>query len=776
MGVTVDHALNGLSVDGDARPALEKAVDAGSLLDDKDLSIRARHGRGNLWLVFALRGEDVLALRLGPGAGELTNVTRSNANGNGNGKSTSGDGCIQFDYTTSLGPMRSKISFPQCDTTVVRCTTSIVPNKDVAIAHWPRDLYALGGGPGPRTGSIHTAQRGLRTGIVFAAAADPVPFTVFYLQDFSSLTDYFSATRTTPADTVGGRWPELGYAPPSDDSSVLPKGRETVISDAYVIVSDDAPTSDGEIAAHYLDSLADVYLCLPRPEPAFHDWPRRAQDTLRDLSLSPLCTYQRNALRYLMPYVGDATKPPESMVQLTLAVNVKEYDEWRGSSSALAATLYANAPSFFNEKLETLVRWLPGEEFDKTQADDNMNHEAMDSWYLHHSLFNLSRLARSGDEAAREIFRTSLPYTIRVAQRFDYRWPIFFNLENLDIIRAEGEPGTGGETDVAGLYALLMLQAHEMFGEAVYLNEAKSAAARLEGLGFDLAYQLNTTGFAAEAMLRLWQITKERKYLALSDVCIANLFDNMWLWKCDYGHAAAYRPFFGMFPLRDAPYLAAYEELEAQAKAFEYLHLGGDDVRPSIRLLLAEYQKYELDRTWYFYPDTLPADMLSGKPRNGRIERCLSIPLEDLQDGSSESGQVGQEIYGAGLALVNTTRYFQALRGAGAFVYCNYPMYDFTIVDGGRTCTFRTGGDPRGSCEVRVIPSSPDTPRTMVALTCQAGAVSVPVAGEVTPEGHAIFSVRGGQQIAVTCGAGSNDAGPKAVVLGAFATQPAKSE
>ena len=132
-------------------------------------------------------------------------------------------------------------------------------------------------------------------------------------------------------------------------------------------------------------------------------------------------------------------------------------------------------------------------------------------------------------EAAR-LFRKSLPFAIKVAHRFGYRWPIFFDLQTLEIIRAESAPGKGGENDVAGLYALVMLEAYEMTGKSAYLDEAKEAASALEGLGFALGYQTNTTGFGAEAMLRLWELTGDDLYMGLADVCIANLLDNVWLW------------------------------------------------------------------------------------------------------------------------------------------------------------------------------------------------------------------------------------------------------
>ena len=715
----------------EAAAEFENAEDLGWAVTRRAVSFRARRGRRNIWIVASIGGCDVAALRSGYGLDELTGVTQAETPG----------GAV-FEFGSASGALRAKIAFPDGGGATIRCTTSFLPARDATIPYWPRDLYACA-----PAGTVHTAQRGLRSGIVFASAQAPVACSLFYFQDFSSLSDYFEATKRSPAGCVGGSWPELGYAPPAGQDCVLPKSRETVVSDAYLTVDDGAPFGDGEAAARYLDLLAATYLCLPRPTAEYHDWPARAARTLRDLSLSPECTYVRRGKRYLMPYVGDTTKPPESMVQLTLTANLHEYDGWRGTESELTAALRATAESFFDEEAGTVVRWLPGEDFGASQPEANMNHDDMDSWYLHHALFNVSRLASAGDERARELFRRSLPFVMRVARRFDYRWPIFFNLRTLDIVRAESEPGKGGENDVAGIYALVMLHAHELFGEDEYAVEAERALCRLRELGFTLGYQMNTTGFAAEAALRAWKRTGERAYLELSEICMANLFDNMWLWRCGYGNARHYPTFFGLFPLHDAPYLAAYEELEALAKFHEYLELGGDDVRPSLRLLLAEYQHYSLDRCWSYYPDALPRDVLADASRNGRIRRELAVPIEDLQDGFERSGQVGQELYGAGLAFVCTSRHYVRLAEIGCLVFCDYPMYDFELDARAGRASWRAGGDPRGACELRVIPEHPTLEPRAVDVATAAGRVRVPLHGHRTPEGHAAFTLRGGQKV-----------------------------
>lgn len=103
----------------------------------------------------------------------------------------------------------------------------------------------------------------------------------------------------------------------------------------------------------------------------------------------------------------------------------------------------------------------------------------------------------------------------------------------------------------------------------------------------------------------------------------------------------------GLRPLRHAPYLTLYEELECLAAFHDHLQHDTYAVCPSIRLLLAEYCKYLIHRAWYHYPSELPRSVLAPKPKEGHLNRHLSIPLEDLYDGWTPAGTVGQQVYGA---------------------------------------------------------------------------------------------------------------------------------
>jgi hypothetical protein len=117
--------------------------------------------------------------------------------------------------------------------------------------------------------------------------------------------------------------------------------------------------------------------------------------------------------------------------------------------------------------------------------------------------------------------------------------------------------------------------------------------------------------------------------------------------------------------------MAVYECFDSFAAFERYLEDSGPDLDPAVRMLVAEYCKYALDRAWYYYPDALPPEVLAERQRNGHIARDLSFPLEDLYPDGQKAGQVGQEIYGAGAALIFATRSFHDFDGAPFRLYCN---------------------------------------------------------------------------------------------------------
>ena len=173
----------------------------------------------------------------------------------------------------------------------------------------------------------------------------------------------------------------------------------------------------------------------------------------------------------------------------------------------------------------------------------------MDSWYLFHPLLNLARLAGHGDQRARELLLGSLDRVIEIAHHFDHVWPVFYDIDTLEVIKAESEPGKGGELDVPGLYAHVMLQAYDLTDEQRYLDEALAAAHALRGKGFELTYQTNNVAFGMVALQRLFKLTGDREWLAISRVLCSCLIDNVGLWSIRYGWGVTRSSFCAVFPM-----------------------------------------------------------------------------------------------------------------------------------------------------------------------------------------------------------------------------------
>ncbi|GAC1301379.1 MAG: hypothetical protein NVSMB24_04100 [Mucilaginibacter sp.] len=649
----------------------------------------------------------------------------------------------------SMGNFKVSLTFPENDRPLFRYTTTLIPAEPLLIPFWPRDMVVTGrdGHYEPAAGTVHFSQAGTRSGLVYLSMDKPRSGSLLYMQNLTALNDYFQATETSASGVVGGAWPELGLALPPTKEKPLPAHKEVVLSDAFLTFDPENPKDELESARLFMILLAGIYLHLPRPDTQYHDWLKIVDNGLNDLENSHGCWSHANGHDYLNAYVCDYETPPELMVQLAVLLPMLEYHTWSKSDMPCVETIRSGLSAFYDEKVKTVVRWLPSQADHLDGSEEQLKPNVMDSWYLNHPLLNLSRLAIQGDKGAKKLFLDSLPFTIKVARHFNYEWPVFYDIETLEVIKGETEPGKGGEKDVAGLYALVMLQAWDLTKEKKYLDEAKKAAKTLQGKGFAVFYQANNTAFSAKAMLRLYKETKQKIYLDLSYLCLASIMKNYHLWECNYGYAKDYSTFFGIFPLNDAPYTAAYEEQEVFASAHEFLELAeGLDILPSISLLLAEFVRYIVQRAAYYYPPNLPREMLSEKVKMGEVDPNLWIAIEDIHDGWEKSGEVGQEVYGAGVAFGIVPRHYHQVAGERFMIYIDYPTGKFSKK--GNSVSFNVKGDERLTCRLMVVRQGTNK-LPEFSVTGKSGNKKQDITGTRRKDGHLEFIVNGGQDIII---------------------------
>lgn len=624
------------------------------------------------------------------------------------------DTLVEYRVQGAIGVFRVVIERPLPHQPLLRYTTSLKPKQPFTVQAFPRDLYLLDTDYDPLTteGMVYVTQNGPTSGMTYLSITQPAEGSILYFQNFTALNDYCQVTQTEPSNSVKVQWPEAGFALPSSEKP-LEAGKEIVLSDAFIYCSESVPQSEFEAADQFLEAMACLYKHLPKPETDYFDWPKIAERTIQALTESSHCGRRIQKQYYLNAYVDATRKPPESMVQLAILVPLWEYQEWLGKPIPLAGQLQKNLPSFYDNQHEVIMRWLPGEAFKDENRNEEQDSNKIDSWYLLHTLMNLGRLAEKGDTEAKELLFRSLEFAIKAAHAFKYDWPVFYDIRTLEIVKAETNEGKGGELDVAGLYTHVMLQAYELTKEPRFLDEAIASADRLRGKGFELLYQTNITVMSSLTLAKLWKITGNRLYFDLSRLSIANVIARMWIWEGNFGFGKTRSTFMGVAPLKDAPYLAAYEEAEIFATMLNYLKEVGRDVPDSIRLLYSEYIKYLLHRGRYYYPSELPAEMVCEQPREGRIIRDLPMPLEDISTGWTQAGEVGQEVYGGALAYILTTYAYKEFADMPVVVFSDYPIYQAEYrLTGKRSgyAVIRLAGTADCQCRVRLLPKNRKLP------------------------------------------------------------------
>jgi hypothetical protein len=650
-----------------------------------DLSVEIVSGLDSAWAIVRRlqRGGIALRLAFAPGGVERCSVARKYA-----------DETLRLVIDSALGRHVVIFRTDGLDLQRLRVKVALTPVAPLLVPFVPRDLYPLDADDDPlgAEGSVEAAQRGMNTGLIYLRLDEPSFGSLLYFQNLTAMNPYFRATKTKPDGAVGGEWPELGYLMPTPVQSgtppvdPLPAGVETVISDAILIFRDMSAPNERENARQFIQMLGAVYTALDLPVPDYRDWVGRAERTIEDLERSSKATIRHYGHAYAHPYT--ASEYPDSMVQMALLAPIRDFGTWRGKPSRLDAEFSRGLDKFYDPELKTLRRYLPN-------VGDDKDADAVDSWYLYHPLMNLGRLALDGDDHARALLLKSIDFGIKAAHHFNYKWPIQYKVTDFSVITEVAGADHRGQTDVGGMYAWVMLQVHELTGEERFLREARTAIDAAEGMRFHLNYQANLTAWGAAACLRLWRITNVERYREQSYAYLASFFHNSAIWESEIEHAAHYRNFLGVTALQDAPYMAIYECFDSFAAFENYLRDSGPELEPAARMLISEYCKYALDRAWFYYPDALPSDALADEQRNGHIDPALSFPLEDLYVDGQPAGQVGQEIYGAGAAMVFASRSFHRVENAPFRLFCDHFIMasertgDQAMsisLDGGETC------------------------------------------------------------------------------------------
>jgi hypothetical protein len=134
--------------------------------------------------------------------------------------------------------------------------------------------------------------------------------------------------------------------------------------------------------------------------------------------------------------------------------------------------------------------------------------------------------------------------------------------------------------------------------------------------------------------------------------------------------------------------------------------------------------------------------MLSDEVKTGQVDHKLWIAIEDIHDGWEKSGEVGQEVYGAGVAFGIVPRHFYRVPNESFMIFCDYPTAEFKHRKG--TVTFKIKGDEQLSCRLMIIKKDKTTLPDFT-ITDSNGELK----GIYRKDGHKEFMVNGNQQIKI---------------------------
>lgn len=534
------------------------------------------------------------------------------------------------------------------------------------------------------------AQRGVETGNAYSVYDPALGCSVLYLQEFSTLNGYFEATRTTAKESVKSGVEGFGYAMPADPRTTVPAGTRLRLVDTYLLLDDTSLPSvrqslDGiEECRVYLEMMAKLYDVIPKPATVYTDWKDVAGRVLADLRKPDCwCSFDKG---YLRNYVSEPWGPDtaELTVQLDPFLAALRYERRWKETTDVTKRIAPTLPLFYNSRAGTIRDYITDENPSRWDA----------GWVVYLQTLLLDAAAMGVTDAA-NLVRDSLPRTIELAHKCNYEFPIFYNPVTLD--RFEW-----AIRDCAGSYAYLMLQAHELFGDPKYLDEARAALGHVAGHGMNLAYELHYTARTAAACARMWKLTGDDYYLRLSYVPVASMVRHSRIWDCRYGHHKDHRLFFGLSCM-PAVYIAPYEIYHPWLIMREYDAITHDALPSSVRTLTSEQIKYSTTVLRYTYPPFMsPGSVPETNERGHRNDLSLYIPVEDLNDGWEPSGKIGQEIYGCGGPLAVAAEGYVLMPEPGISVYSEYPLHDVFWSSATRSLVVRVRGVSKYNTQIAV--------------------------------------------------------------------------
>jgi hypothetical protein len=132
----------------------------------------------------------------------------------------------------------------------------------------------------------------------------------------------------------------------------------------------------------------------------------------------------------------------------------------------------------------------------------------------------------------------------------------------------------------------------------------------------------------------------------------------------------------------------------------------------------------------------------------GEMDPQLWIALEDIHDGWEQSGCVGQEVYGAGVAFGIIPRHYHHVPGESFIIYIDYPSNGFAVKKNAKI-SFNVKGDEKLTCRMLIINKGNHALPSFTVST-RLDKEKELVDGIATKEGDIEYIIKGNRQIHIS--------------------------
>jgi hypothetical protein len=179
-----------------------------------DLTGEVCQGRDSLWAILRRpkRGGIAIRIAFAPSGIDKVKTARQKA----------GD-ALRLSVDSAIGRHDVVLKTDGLDLHRLQVTVTLTPAAPLLVPFLPRDLYPLDENDDPTraVGTVEAGQRGLNSGLLYFHIDRPAFGSVLYFQNLTATNDYYRSTQTRPDGAVGGKWPELGYLPPTRRQPML---------------------------------------------------------------------------------------------------------------------------------------------------------------------------------------------------------------------------------------------------------------------------------------------------------------------------------------------------------------------------------------------------------------------------------------------------------------------------------------------------------------------------------------------------------------------------